>query len=905
VTWLRILQSRLRGLFGGQRPDADLTEEIQGHLDRLAEEYERRGVSRDEARAAARREFGGVEQVKEDYRDQRGLPVFDTLARDVRFAARTMRHNPGVAVAVVLSLALGIGANTAIFSVLNAALLRALPVANPEELFTITEQAPGPAARRFSYPTFELFRDATPGPAQLAGMSTVARMQGLLAGHHDTEPLNVQLVSGEYFSVLGLPASHGRLLGLDDNRIVGGHPVAVISESLWRDRFQGALDVIGRDVSLNDAHFTIVGVGPVGFSGVWIELPTDVWIPLVMQHDVYYSQNFSADHADLAKPWPPQDHIWWVQLISRTSQMSRLAAALNVVFQRELAHRTEGVRDPEKRRLLLQRRLVLNPLERGLSNVRQGLTTPLFVLMAMVAVILLLACANGANLLMARASARRREIAIRLSIGASRGRLIQQLLTESSILVGTATLVGVLFARWASVVLARQLMATGYEARSLAVPLDSRVLAFTVLVSIAAGLLFGLAPALRATEVDLGTAMRPERKALGMGARFNTPKLLVVLQVALSLWLVVAAALFVHSFRNLTHVTLGFEPDHVTSVWINPRIGRYLESAVPELNRRLVSSAESLPGVRSAALSVCGLANYCRSTSDVQIAGYQPRVGEAVRVLENSVGLQYFATVGMPVVAGRDFDEHDTEQAPHVAIVNQSMARRYFPAGKAIGQRFGYERPDVEIVGIVADARVLSVQEAPVPMAFYPLAQRGHFAFSLDIRSTGDPAGIVAQARKAVTFVDPNLPVDRILTLSEQVGHTVDQERFIAGLTALFGSLALGLACLGLFGVMSYTVSRRTTEFGVRMALGARPFTLLWSVLRESLTLVAVGLAVGLPTVLMASQALTRVLVGIRGSDPMTLAGATLLLAVVAGLAGIIPAWRASRVDPMVALRCE
>jgi predicted permease len=304
-------------------------------------------------------------------------------------------------------------------------------------------------------------------------------------------------------------------------------------------------------------------------------------------------------------------------------------------------------------------------------------------------------------------------------------------------------------------------------------------------------------------------------------------------------------------------------------------------------------------------LSVCGLANYCRSTSDVQIASYQPRVGEAVRVLENSVGLQYFSTVGMPVVAGRDFDEHDTEQAPHVAIVNESMARRYFPGGHAIGQRFGYERPDVEVVGIVVDARVLSVQEAPAPMAFYPLAQRGHFAFSLDIRSIGDPAPFVAEARKAVTSVDPDLPVDRVMTLSEQVGHTVDQERFVAGMTALFGSLALGLACLGLFGVMSYTVSRRTTEFGVRMALGARPFNLLWFVFRESLTLVGLGLAVGLPTVLMASQALTRVLVGIRGSDPMTLAGATLLLAVVAGLAGIIPAWRASRVDPMVALRCE
>ena len=901
---LRVLAMRVIGLFSARRRDDELQDEIQTHLDLLGQEHLRRGRSPAEARAAARREFGGVDRVKERCRDQRGLPFADTIARDIRFALRMVVKHPGVAAAVILSLALGIGANTAIFSILNAAVLRSLPVPHPEHLFIVGVQAPFPAYQQQTYPMFERLRDAAPAPAVLAAMSTVAAMQGRLEGLRENARLNVQLVSGEFFSVVGLPPTRGRLLGPDDNRTAGGQPVAVISQRLWRGQFAGASDLVGRGLTLNGVHFTIVGIGPTEFSGVWLESPTDVWIPLVMQADVLYSQNFRADSADLAKPWMSQDSIWWLKLFTRTTQPRQTAASLNVAFQQAFAQRVAGIGDPDRRRQLLARRLTLDPFGPGMSNVRERLIAPLFVLMVMVALILLIACANGANLLLARAAARRREIAIRLSMGASRRQLVQQLLTESSILVGLATVLGVLIALWAGDALARQLVGVGGGAAALTVPLDWHVLTFAALVSIATGLLFGLAPALRTTNVDLGTATLSERKALGVGARLNATKCLVALQVAFSLWLVVGAGLFVRSFWNLTHLPLGFDADRVITAWINPRLGRYQESQMSSLNPRLIARVEALPGVRSASLAVCALVSGCRATSDVHIAGYQPGPGEMVQVQENHVSLRYFSTVGMRLVAGRDFDERDTESAPRVAVVNRSMARRYFPDGQAVGHRFGYEQPDVEIVGVVEDARVNSVPDAPSPMAFYPLG-RSAYGFSLDVRAAGDPQSLMTAVRRAVAEVDPDLPVDRITMLSDQVGNTVTRERFVAGLTTLFGALALGLACIGLFGVMSYTVSRRTPEFGVRMALGARPVRVLWTVFRESLALVGLGLAVGVPTVVLASRALTPALAGIRGDDPVTLAGAVLLLVGVAAAAGLLPAWRAARVDPMVALRHE
>ena len=906
ITWLRVLGSRVLALFRKRRHDVELQDEIQTHLDLLTEERVRQGMTLREARAAARREFGGVEQTKETYRDQRGFPFVEALAQDARFALRALRKNPGFAAIVLLSLSLGIGANTAIFSVLNAAILRPLPVANPGELFVINQQAQDSVSPRFSYPLFDQLRSATPRAAEVAAMSRVASMRARVDGASASERLSVQLVSGEYFSVLRLAPAQGRALTPDDNRTLGGHPVTVISNSLWRRRFGAAADVVGRGVTLNDTAFTIVGVAPPEFSGVWLESPVDAWIPLMMQSQVGYLQDVSFHNADMNQPFVPQEGIEWVRVFGRAPRnASGVVAALDVAFRQGMAHFADQYSDPATKRSFTSRHLTFEALDRGLSTVRPRLVTPIVALLGTVFLILLIACANAANLLLARAEARRREIAIRLSIGASRGRLMQQLLTESAILVGAATGLGVLFSYWMAGELVQR-MASGLGATPFLVGMDMRVTGFTAVVSILTGVLFGVMPAVRASRSDLSTALKADSRTGRVGGRLSAPTVLVVLQVALSLVLVVGAGLFARSLRNLTHLDLGFEPDQFVSVAVNPRAAHYPLTSLPELYGRLVERVEATPGVRSAVMSTCQLAAGCHDTGSITIAGYVPSPGESPRLDVNHVGPHFFSTVGMRLMQGRDFDSRDNEQAPNVAIVNQTMARRYFPNGDAVGQHFGWARPDMEIIGIVQDARVAAVRDEPVPMAYFPLAQdTRHYAGALNVRASGNADQLVAMMNRVVADVDPNLPVDSVRTMSAQIDRNVRVEQLVAVLTSLFGVLALGLASFGLFGVMSYAVSRRTSEFGIRMALGAPPASVLWAVFRESLTLVALGLAVGVPVVLVASGPLADVLFRIRPNDPMTLVGAIGLLVVVAAAAAFFPAWRASQVDPMIALRSE
>ncbi len=665
----------------------------------------------------------------------------------------------------------------------------------------------------------------------------------------------------------------------------------MISHAFWQRRFAASAGVLGTQLTLNGTPFTIVGVGPAKFSGVWLEAPTDVWIPLAMQKQVSYSQNYSAwGSFDPAKPWIDQEDVAWLDLIVRAApgQFEQAQTAFNTWFQQELARKSESIANPEERRLLLDQSLVLEPFGRGQSNLREHFATPLFALMVMVALVLLIACANTANLLLARATSRRREMAVRLSLGASRRRLIQQLLTESFLLTSIAAAAGLLLASWTSQLLVR--MTLGPEAPPLAVELDGRVLAFTLLIAVATGILFGLAPAFRATRVELSPALKTATKSVHGGSRFHAPKLLVASQVAVSLLLVVGAALFARSLRNLMQVDLGFEREHLLSVWINPRVAGYTNEQGLALYQRLVDGVEALPGVRSATVSMCGLVSGCRSRSDAKISGYESSPGEDVLVQENRVGDGYFSTVGMRLLEGRDFNRQDTQGSPLVAIVNEAMVRRYFQGRGAIGQRFGYDEPDVEIVGVVQDARVNSVQEAAVPMAFYPLQQRPVFAGTLDVRTAGDPQWIVAEVTKTVAAVDPNLPVERVTTIEEQVSGDLNQERLVAQLTSTFGLLALGLACFGLYGVMSYAVARRTSELGLRMALGAPRSHVLWMVFRESLWLVLAGLALGLPLVLAASRLIAGMLFQVSANDPATLAAATVVLMIVAAIAGYVPA---------------
>jgi predicted permease len=882
--------------------ERDLDEELRFYVDAVAKEKVRAGMSAEEAERAARIELGGMERVKEQVRDARPGAWLDGFLQDLRYAVRCLWNRPGFSAVVVISLALGIGANSALFSVLNAILLRSLPVAHPEQLFELTKaESRYGRPDGFSYPMFERMRNVA--PAGIVAMSRVARMHARVDGSAETEMQSVQLVSGSYFGLLGLSPVIGRTLTPDDNR-GAGRPVAVISHDLWQRSFGGSPGVLGRGLTLNGAHVTIVGVAPAGFSGVWLESPTGVWIPLALQPAVHYAQNYSvSDKADPKKPWLEQEEIRWLNLVVR-GKIS--AGALDAVFRQSVAQKAATIGDPQDRRLYLRQRLEFDPVARGFSKLREQYAEPLFALMAMVALVLLIACANTANLLLARSNARQREMALRLALGASRRRLIRQLLTESFLLAAIAAGAGLAIANLASQLLIRA--TTGADQAPIRTGIDARVLGFTAALSLLVTILFGLAPAFRATRVELESTLKTTARGIHLGARFNVQKLLIASQMALTLILVVGALGFAESLRHLVNLNLGFDQEHVISVEINPQSVGYPFDRLPQLYRRLIDSTRDLPGVRSASVAMCGLDAGCRSTSDIQIAGYQARAGEQIDVQENYVGFNYFSTVGMRLDAGRDFTDRDNEKAPRVAIVNEAFVRRYLPKEHEIGARFSYAgMPDIQIVGVVEDARVNSAREEPPVMVYYPLEQQLEtvYAESLEVRVTRDPASRVADVRKAIAAVDQELPVDRVTTLSEHVNGTLRHDRLIMWLSSTFGILALGLASFGMYGLMSYTVARRTAELGIRLALGAPQGQLFWTVLGESLALAAAGLAIGLPCVFAASRAVSGMLVGVRENDPILVGSAVLGLAAAAAFAAYLPARRASHVDPVVALRHE
>jgi predicted permease len=893
--------------FYRERKERDLDDELRFYVETLAEEKTRAGMAPDDALRAARIQFGGIEQVKELVRDIRPGAWLGTLLQDLRYAARGLWNNPGFAVVVVLSLGIGIGANTALFSVLNAVLLRPLPVDHPEQLFALSNPlSRSPVKDRFSYPLFEWMRNVA-GANGIAAMSRLADMRVLVDGDREPEPRSVQLVSGEFFGLAGLSPALGRMIGPEDNRTSSGQPVAVISHDLWQRRFGGSAGILGRGLAVNGSHFTIVGVAPAGFTGMWLESRTDMWIPLVMQQQVHYGQNFSATNANLNQPWVGQEGIVWLNLIVRTRAHE---AALGNVFRQSLVQMAEQIGNPENRRLALQQRLSLDPVAQGFSNfLRRQFTGPLFALMAMVALVLLIACANTANLLLARANRRRREIAVRLALGAGRGRLIRQLLTESFLLAAIAAAAGLAFSSGASELLVRSTLGTTTGPTPVSTSADARVLGFTIALSVLTTLLFGLAPAFRATRVDIEGALRAGARGVREGARINAQKLLVVSQMALTLILVVMGIWFADSLRNLGNVRLGFDKEHVVTVGINPQSAGIPDEQLTGLYRRLVAGAEAVPGVRSTAVAMCGLAANCRSVSDIRIAGYDARPGEQVVVQENRVSPGYFATVGIRLLAGRSFTDRDTKDSPRVGIVSESVARRYFPDGNAIGHRFGYTdtgaKMDTEIVGIVEDARVNSARDEPPPMAYYPIQQGTVFGGSLEVRVTGDPAARMAEIRQAVMNVDRNLPITRITALSEQVSGNLRQDRLIMWLTSTFGLLALGLGCFGLYGVMSYAVVRRIGELGIRLALGAAESRLFRMVFGESLALIGAGLALGLPCVFAVSRVVSGILFGVRANDPVLVGLAAVALSATAALTAYFPARRASRISPMAALRYE
>ena len=898
------LTSLWRNLWHRDRVNDDLDREVRAVFDILVDEKTRAGLSLEQARRSAALELGREASLTQQVREARAGASIDAVIKDVRYGARMLRANPGFTFVVVLSLAAGIGANSAIFSIANAMLLKTMPIADPDHVYIVRYQSRLPVTQRLSYSFFDQLRAGFPAPDGLAAISRVARMR--LASDGEPQSASVQLVTGEFFSVLGVGAQSGRVLTPGDNRTLGGHPVTVISDAFWRRKFAAAADVIGRDITFNGVHFSIVGVAPAGFTGVWLESPVEAWIPVMMQADVKYMQNYSSSGQDALKPWVPQDGIRWLDVITRANRTEGPeAVALNSVFRPLLLKEIDSITEERERALTLDRRLVLEPFGMGFSNLRDQFRAPLYALLGMVALLLMIACANTANLLLARATSRQREMAVRLSIGASRRRIIGQLLIESLMLGALAAAVGLAIAPLVSELLVRMTMGIETGPLPFSVGIDARVVVFTVVITLLTSLLFGFAPAWRATDLSLSTALKTSGRSTHQGARLNLSKLLVVGQVALSLFLAVGAGLFARSFNNLVSQPLGLE-DQVLWVAISPSLGGYTDAELPGLYERIIGRVETIPGVQSATVAMCGVMTGCRSNSDgIAISGYESQPGEQVMVQVNRVGPHYFSTVGMTIAAGRDFDAREIGSGAKIVIVNEAMVRKYFKGRDPIGQRFGYDKPDTEIIGVVRDAHVNTVREAAMPMVFHPFDSTPSFVGSMQIRATGQPDAIGAAVRRALREVEPRLPVDRVTTIATLAASTLRQERLIARLTIGVGALALALASLGLYGLMAYAVKQRTAELGLRFALGAPRPRVLWMVLRESLLLVVVGLALGLPLVIALARLIGPMLFEVNPNDPAVVSIAAGVLLLVGASSSYLPAFRASRIDPITALRTE
>ncbi len=902
------LWRRLLFYFRRDQFDRELEEEMRFHLEMKAEENLAASVSPEEARYAAQRQFGNQTLLWEESRDMWAVRSIDTLCQDLRYGIRLLIKHKGFTTVAALSLALGIGANTAIFSLINAASLRMLPVPNPERLVVLAVAGQRGEAGSFSYPLYEQFRDRTKSFSGILASGGGNRSRMVVSepgGAGQNESVQTERVSGNFFSVLGVTAIRGRTLTDDDDRPGAPRPVAVISYGFWQRRFGLDPAVVGKNIALNDVPFTIIGVTPPGFFGFEVGKNPDLWWPLQMTPQVY-----------------PANQSWnqpgssWLRLMGRLRPdrgQAQAMAELDFIFQQALAERAQAQAarlgstwTETERRNFLDRRIALRSGSAGWTELRQQFRQPLLILLAVVGLVLLIACANVANLLLARAAARQKEITARLALGASRLRLVRQLLTESALLAMIGGALGLIFAYWSARLLLSYL--PGHETLSLNLDLDARVLGFTMTVSLLTGILFGLAPALRATRLDLTSALKDQTGGARIGqSRLPLNKILVVTQVALSLFLLIGAGLFVRSLQKLRGLDLGFDRENVVLFSLDLGTG-YDAARATNLFRRLLERLETLPGTRSASLSSYGLLSNNYWGDKVIAQGYTPRPDEDLTCHGQIIGPRFFETMGIPLLLGRDFSSQD-DQLRRVAIINQAMARDFFPNENPIGKRFsiiGQTDQPIEIVGVVKDAKYQTLRER-APRTFYlPFFQQlGASDTTFELRTFIQPAGLAESIRRVALELDPKLQIIGLRKMNDVVDSALTQERFVAQLAGFFSLFALLLAAIGLYGVMSYTVSHRISEIGIRMALGAQAVDVIKLVMRETALLVGIGVIIGLGAALAFTRLISSLLFDLTPTDPLTIALASLLMIASAALAGFLPARRACRVDPMIALRYE
>ena len=907
--WIGNFFAGLRSLFGRPRVEREMDEELSGFIEASAEDKRRAGMGPDAAARAARIEMGSTNAVKHHIRSAGWETAIESLAQDLRYSIRTLAASPGFTLVAVLSLALGIGANTAIFSLMDVIMLRMLPVDDPGQLVLFgdgraagsNESLPNDSERLFSYPFYRDFSQEN------QAFSGVAAIDSIEFGTHGTvagagqELLRASLVSGSYFSVLGVSPDRGRMISEADDQAPDTGAVAVVSYSWWQ-RHGSDPATIGKTIHIDATDYTIVGIAPKGFFGVTVGETPDLWIPLSMEKEI-------------SPGWNGVDKKWFQSLyiVARLKPgvtAAQARANTNLLFKQYIRGEYLGPSPSQKDLADVDHaHIELTSAARGLSRLRRQFTLPLEILTTIAGLVLLIACANLASLLLARGTARSREFAMRMAIGATRSRIIRQLLTESFLIAVLGSAIGVASA-WRVSHLLLTMASHSTEVAAMNVSPDLRVLAFTLALTILTAVLFGMAPAVRATRLDLNASLKQARGAAAPASRFSLARALIVAQIALSLVLLAGASLFLRSLVNLTKVNTGFNKQNVLIFSLDEYSANLpLDARLVTLQQQIEERVQALPGVHAASFSMFTF-NQGMWSDDITVQGI-PRTHENSQdVFNNVVGNGFFSTMSLPIVAGRGFDEHDRVDSPKVAVINETMAHMFFPNSSPIGHHYGLgddpsHSGDIEIIGVVKNSKYHALDESPAMAAYIPYSQHVQYFGNFSVRYSGEAGQIVPAVRRAIAGVNPDVLVGSVSTLTEQVEESTSNQRLIARLSAFFGVLAAFLVCIGIYGLLSYAVARRTSEIGVRMALGAPRANVRWLILREIFVLVLIGIAIGAPIALGGSSLVAKLIYGLSPADPISLLTAIGLLSVIALIAGYLPARRASLVEPTVALRCE
>jgi predicted permease len=894
----------LRSLFRKRQVEQDLDEELHAYLERAVEQKMAAGMNRDDALRAVRVEMGALEATKDRVRDVGWETVIESVFMDMRYGIRMMRQSPGFTAVAVLSLALGIGANTAVFTFLNALLLRPLPVSHPEELVELKTR------HLISFPMYldlragqEVFTDVAATQGQRPFRLTIPGVAGQAI---ELDNVPVAATTGNYFELLGIRPAAGRFFTAHDDRLPNSAEtmgsVIVLSDAFWDRQFGRDPGVLGRTILLDRSRCLVIGVAPPGFTGERVGSAPDAWVPLLPFNIPNNLEGRRGTFtAEIARLKPGVDR-------------QQAQTVMTTMFQRLL--KAEGIVEDD----ITKYSIALQSAAAGIdSGVRLRYVTPLQIVMAIAMLVLLIACANLANLLMARSAWRHGEIGVRLAIGCGRGRLVRQLLTESLILSAAGATAGIAVAYLGTQSLLR-LVNAGQVSIALDLTPDMRVLLFVTAVAVSTGIGFGSLPALRASRLDPSPSLRGARGGHGSATRQRLSRVLVTLQVALSLLLLISAGLLAASFRNLHGIAWGFRPEQVVvfDLLHNPRsrAPSALAGVAADIQRRV----GAVPGVESASVSWILLFSSADQRTALQIPGYVPPPEESARfafidenvvmVRYNPVSPTYFHTVGMTVLEGRGIEEQDRQGAPLVAVVNESMARRYFAGGAVIGKTFvragrTSEKVPIQIVGVVRDSKYNNLREDVMPMYYAPIAQVPRELRGLEVRTRQPLSALVGPVRQAIAEVTRDVMIRQVVPLSSQVDRSLAAENLMMRLSTFFGAVALLLASIGLYGVLAYSVARRTGEIGIRMALGATRARIIRLVLSDTASVMIAGIALGITLALGSTRLLSSFLFGLTPTDPSTIAIATAVLATAAALAAYVPSRRAAGVDPNVALRCE